>query len=303
MKIGERRLAAAKACRELADDLRAGVVDVAGVKAAQLVETVKLEDVVRVIAPDAQLQLVEMRGVDRLPELVADLRRVILPLKDLDEFPAERLGPEHVPHHVPRVLAADADPVDIAVAALVDAPLGRGPVGIERGIIGVVHAALEGIAREVVVRRADVGVAEQVARGINARVVVAAGVFGVVDDGDAELLPQVCKALLHVPAHEHDAVDAGVPDLADLPLDEHLAAHGQQALVRLIRQRREAAGGAGGHNDCVVYFIQGLPSVQSALVSTVSLATCVQALLFQMSPLTVYQSPAMNCVPQLTLTS
>ena len=47
MKIGERRLAAAKARRELADDLRAGVVDVAGVKAAQLVEAVKLEDVAR----------------------------------------------------------------------------------------------------------------------------------------------------------------------------------------------------------------------------------------------------------------
>ena len=40
--------AAAKARRELPDDLRAGVVDVAGVKAAQLVEAVKLEDVARV---------------------------------------------------------------------------------------------------------------------------------------------------------------------------------------------------------------------------------------------------------------
>ena len=91
MKIGERRLAAAKARRELPDDLRAGVVDVAGVKAAQLVEAVKLEDVVRVIAADAQLQLVEMRGVDRLPELVADLRRVLFPLEALDQFPAEGL--------------------------------------------------------------------------------------------------------------------------------------------------------------------------------------------------------------------
>ena len=91
MKVGERRLAAAEARRELADDLRAGVVDVAGVKAAQLVEAVKLEDVTLIIAADAQLQLVEMRGVDRLPELVADLRRVIFPLEDLDEFPAEGL--------------------------------------------------------------------------------------------------------------------------------------------------------------------------------------------------------------------
>ena len=244
-----------------------------------------------------------MRSVDRLPELVADFRRVIFPLEDLDEFPAEGLGPEHVPHHVPRVLAADADAVDIAVVPLIDAPLGRGAVGIERGIIGIVHAGLEGIAREVVVRRADVGIAEQVARGINARVVVSAGVFGVIDDGDAELLPQVCKALLHISAHEHDAVDAGVLDLADLPLDEHLAAHGQQALVRLIRQRREAAGCAGGHNDRIVYFVQVVPSVQRSAVSTALFATECQAFLFQMSPLTVYQSPAINCVPQLTLTS
>lgn len=57
-------------------------------------------------------------------------------------------------------------------------------------------------------------------------------------------------------AHHHDDVpDAGLAELADLPLHEHLAAHLEGGLGALEGQRRQARAGTGRENHGVAHAV------------------------------------------------
>lgn len=79
--------------------------------------------------------------------------------------------------------------------------------------------------------------------------VPALGVVRVHADAHAKQVLQVEEGLLHVADHHGYVGDAGFVELADEPLYEHLAAHGEQALGALIGQRRYALAHARGEDD------------------------------------------------------
>ena len=112
---------------------------------------------------------------------------------------------------------------------------------------------LERVVREVVVRGTDEGVGQDVAHQPQGAVVVARDVVVVDDDLHAELLGQVEEVLLLVAHDDRHVLDAGLVQLADLPLDQDLVAHAQHALGALVGNRGEALGQPRSHDDGVVH--------------------------------------------------
>lgn len=96
---------------------------------------------------------------------------------------------------------------------------------------------------------------EAIFHALDGRAVVARGIVGVHDDGDAELVLKVEEVLLLVADNHGDVGDAGGEQLLDLALDEHLAAHLQQAFGLLVGDGGEPRRESRGQDDCVFHAI------------------------------------------------
>ena len=81
--------------------------------------------------------------------------------------------------------------------------------------------------------------------------VVAHGEVLVDHDVHAERVLEVEELLLLVPHDHRDVLDARLAQLADLPLDEALAPHAQQALGLLVGDGRAPRREPCGHDDRV----------------------------------------------------
>ena len=87
-------------------------------------------------------------------------------------------------------------------------------------------------------------------------IVVAAGILLIHADLHAECVLQIEERLLHVAHHHGDVDDAGFLQLANLALDQHLAAHAQHAFRPLIRKRHKPRRQTRRHDDSVIHLIR-----------------------------------------------
>ena len=174
------------------------------------------------------------------------------------EVASEVTGPIGVPHNDPRVRPADNSPRNALVATLrLKAVLVSFALLEDCGVIRVVDVALEGVAHEIVVRRADIRIADDVAHLKQRRVVVARRVIGVDDDLHAEKVFQIEELLFLEPNDYRDVVDARLLELADLALDEDLTANFEHAFRAFVRKRRHARRESRRHDDGVAHLIRG----------------------------------------------
>ena len=246
---------AARAVEHAADvveNRRVDVLDEVVVELLQVGNRVELENHARLIGPHDHAQLVEVRTVNVLPQLARGLGPIVLVDEDPHESLGERAVEVHVPEHAVLVATADGHARDAPVARGVEQVLVRLAREEHAWVIGLEHIRFEDVLGEIVVRRADIGVPQLFAYEHESGIVVAHGIFRIHADGHAELVLKVEKGFLHIPHDNGDVGDARLSKLADLPLDEHLAAHGEHAFGLLIGKRREARGQPGCHDDGVV---------------------------------------------------
>ena len=178
--------------------------------------------------------------------------------KESHEIAGEVTRPIRMPHNDPRVRPADGSPRDALVATLRLKAVLVGFALLEyRRIIRVVDIALEGVAHEVIIRRADVSVTDDISHLEQRRVVVARRVVGVDDDLHTEKVLQVEKFFLLEPDNHRDVVDARLLELADLALDEDLTANFEHAFRAFVRKRRHARRESRRHDDGVAHLIRG----------------------------------------------
>ena len=126
-----------------------------------------------------------------------------------------------------------------------------------RRIIRVVDIALEGVAHEVIIRRADVRVTDDISHLEQRRVVVARRVIGVDDDLHTEEIFQIEELLFLEPNDYRDVVDARLLELADLALDEDLTANLEHAFRALVRKRRHTRRKPRRHDNGVAHLVGG----------------------------------------------
>ena len=222
------------------------------VKLLQVGNGVELIDHARLVGPHDHAQLVEVRAIDVLPELPRSLGLIIFVDEDPHEGLGERAVEVHVPEHAVLVTAADGHARDAPVARGVEQVLVRLAREEHARVIGLEHVGLKDVLGEIIVRRADVGVPQLLAHEHEGGIVVAHGIFRIHADGHAELVLEVEEGFLHVSHDDGDVGDAHLLKLADLPLDEHLAAHGEHAFGLLVGKRREARRQPRRHDDGVV---------------------------------------------------
>ena len=237
---------------DVVEDRGVDVLDEVVVELLQVGNGVELVDHARLVGPHDHAQFVEVRAIDVLPELPRGFGPIVL----VDENPHEGLGERtvevHVPEHAVLVAAADGHARDTPVARGVEQILVRLAREEHARVIGLEHVRLEDVFGEIVVRRADVGVPQLLAHEHEGGIVVAHGIFRVNANGHAELILEVEEGFLHIPHDDGDVGDAHLLKLANLPLDEHLAAHGEHAFGLLVGKRGEARGEARRHDDGVV---------------------------------------------------
>ena len=174
------------------------------------------------------------------------------------EIAGEVTCPVRMPHNDPRMRPADDSTRDALVATLrLKAVLVSFALLEYRRIIRVVDIALEGVAHEVIIRRADVGVADDISHLEQRRVVVARRVIGVDDDLHTEEIFQIEELLFLEPNDYRDVVDARLLELADLALDEDLTANFEHAFRAFVRKRRHARRESRRHDDGVAHLIRG----------------------------------------------
>ena len=190
-----------------------------------------------------------MIQVDGLPQLRDSLGLVVDALEDLAERCGEVAVEVDVAEHDPRILSAHGRARDAVARAHLDAPLVGGALDVVGRVVGLIDVGFEGVRREVVVRGAHVGVVQAFPHAPQGAVVVARGVLAVDDDVDAVLVGQVEEVFLLVADDQRDVRDADLVELADLALDQDLAAHLERALGALVADRCEARGQACGHDD------------------------------------------------------
>ena len=231
------------------EDLGVDVLHEEGVEAAQLVDRVELVDDAVRVAANHHVEGLDVVQVDGLPQLRHRLGQVVDLLENLAECRGENAVEVDVAKHDPRVGAAHGRARDAVGRTRLDAPLVGGALDVIRRVVGLVDVGLEGVRGEVVVRGAHVGVVEAVLHEPEGAVVVAGGVFAVDDDVDTVLVGQVEEVFLLVANDERDVRDAGFVELADLTLDEDLAAHLERALGALVADGGEAGGQTCGHDD------------------------------------------------------
>ena len=120
---------------------------------------------------------------DVVPQLADRLSEMVLLGEESHEIAGEVTRPVRMPHNDPRVRPADDSTRDAPVAALRLKAVLVGFALLEyRRIIRVVDIALEGVAHEIVVRRADIRITDDISHLEQRRVVVARRVVGVDDD-------------------------------------------------------------------------------------------------------------------------
>ena len=190
-----------------------------------------------------------MIQVDGLPQLRDCLGLVVDLFEDLAERCGEVAVEVDVAEHDPRILAAHGRARDAVARAHLDAPLVGGARDVVGRVVGLVDVGLEGVGGEVVVRGAHVGVVQAFLHAPQRPVVVARGVLAVDDDVDAVLVGQVKEVFLLVADDQSDGRDADLVKLANLTLDQDLAAHLERALGALVADGGEARGQACGHDD------------------------------------------------------
>ena len=242
---------------DVVEDLGVHVLEEVLVEAREVRKRVELEDDARLVAPHGHAKVVEVLPIDVLPEFGGRVGAVVLLLEDAHELPRERTVEVDVTEHRPSVMATDGHCRDSTVASGGETVFARGALEVRGGVVGLVDVTFEDVLREVVIRGADVGVAETLADEHQRRVVVALGVVGVDGNPHPELLLEVEERLLHVSHDDGDVIDPGLAELANLPLDEYLAAHAQKTLGLLVRERHEAAGETRRHDDGIVHTIRG----------------------------------------------
>ena len=87
--------------------------------------------------------------------------------------------------------------------------------------------------------------------------VVARRIVGVDDDLHAEKVFQIEELFLLKPDDHRDVIDARLLELADLALDEDLAANFEHAFWTFVRKRRHARRESRRHDDGVAHLIRG----------------------------------------------
>ena len=195
---------------------------------------------------------------DIVPKLADCLGEMILLGEESHEIAGEVTRPVRVPHDDPRVRPADDSTRDAPVAALrLKAVLVGFALLEDRGVIRVVDVALEGVAREVIVRRADVGVADDVTHLEQRRMVVARRIVGIDDDLHTEEVFQIEELFLLKPDDHRDVIDARLLELADLALDEDLAANFEHAFWTFVGKRRHTRREARRHDNGVAHLVGG----------------------------------------------
>ena len=243
---------AAERARDVVEDLGVHAVEEQRVERAELVEGVELVDHAGGIGAHAHVELFHVLDVEVLPELVGGLGQVVLTLQDTREARGERAVEVDVAKHVPGVMTTHGGSGDAPLAVGGEAPLPRGALGVLSGIVGAPDVGLEDVLGEVIVTRAHVGVGEAIPHEPQRGVVVARGILVVDDEAHAVLLGQVEELLLLVAEDDGYVGDSRLAELADLALDEHLAAYPDQALGALVGHGGEARGESCGHDDGIV---------------------------------------------------
>ena len=249
VEVADVRLLTAQGFHDVIEDLGVDVLHEEGVEGAQLVDRIELVDDAVRVAADHHVEGLDVVQVDGLPQLRHGLGQGVDALEDLAECRGEVAVEVDVTEHDPRIASAHGRARDAVARAHLDAPLVGGALDVVRRVVGLVDVGLEGVGREVVVRGAHVGVVQAFPHAPQGAVVVARGVLAVDDDVDAVLVGQVEEVFLLVADDQRDIRDADLVELADLALDQDLAAHLERALGALVADRCESGGQAGGHDD------------------------------------------------------
>ena len=168
---------------DVIEHVRGHVLDEQRVEVLQLVEGVELADLALLVGAHVHAKLVCVLEEDVVPQLANRLGEMVLLGQESHEVAGEVTRPVRMPHDNPRMRPADDSTRDALVATLRLKAVLVGFALLEyRRIIRVVDIALEGVAHEVIIRRADIRVADDVAHLEQRRVVVARRVIGVDDD-------------------------------------------------------------------------------------------------------------------------
>ena len=238
------------------ENLGIRVLKIFVVKAAQVLQRVEFQHLIRVVAADIHRQPVQIALIQPLPQVVFRLRLVILLQQHLPERLRKRAGEVHVTQHAPHVLRLVLDANDLALAVADQAVLIAFSRKIHSGIISLIHILLKDVVHEIVVRRTDVGVFQLVHDPDQRRGVVVPVIVLVHHNLDAKLLLEIEKLLLHV-AHDHRNVrDPGLVELPDLALNQDLSLYEHQPFWLFIRQRRKAGRHARRHDDRVFHLVR-----------------------------------------------
>ena len=191
-----------------------------------------------------------------VPQFVGGFGTHPFGLEDFDEALREIGVPVGVAHHGEAGCRAEFRARDTAFrAAGFQEIVLRRVVTFDGGRIRREFVCVEGIFGEVVIRRADIGVPQAIARCPNRGVVVAFHVIGAHDELDVEALFQVEEFFFLVANDEVNVVDPPHSQLANLALDEHLAAHDEHPLGAVVGDWRQAARQACCQNYSVFHFI------------------------------------------------
>ena len=243
---------------DVVEHVRGHVLDEQRVEVLQLVEGVELANLALLVGAHVHAKLVCVLEEDVVPQLADRLAQMVLLGEESHEIAGEVTCPVRVPHDDPRVRPADNSPRDALVATLrLKAVLISFALLEDRGVIRVVDVTLEGVAHEIVVRRADIRVADDVAHLEQRRVVVARRVIGVDDDFHTEKVLQVEEFFLLEPDDHRDVIYACLFELANLAFDENLSANLEHAFRALVRKRRHTRRKPRRHDNGVAHLVGG----------------------------------------------
>ena len=95
-------------------------------------------------------------------------------------------------------------------------------------------------------------------------------------NGHAELVLQIKELLLAIADDNRDVVDARLFELADLTLDQNLAANSKDTLRTLVRNRSKTGGHTRSHDDGVFHLVR-LERFQACLGNVVVIEASVLA--------------------------
>ena len=252
----------ALAAQDIHDVVEGGALDLgkeAGVKLHQLVHGVKLQHLPRGVATYVHREAVGIARKYGLPELIGVLLLVERAAHDALENAHEGVGEGpvkvHVAEHCPRILAANRHGGDAVILVHAQAPLVRGAVHVDGGIVGAVDVGLEGILGKVVIRGADVGVPQLVTNKPERPVVIPFSIEVVGHQANAVLLGKVGELVCAIANNNGDVCDPRLVELANLALNEDLAAYAREPLGSPVRDGHKARREASGHDDRVLYAI------------------------------------------------